>query len=59
MNDKFTEPEIRSGRGGLGCTVLFFAILALIGLAMWFFLWGRAAPGDADMSSPAPVNAAP
>lgn len=39
-----TEPAIRGGKSRGGCFVLFIALIILIGLAMWFFLWGRATP---------------
>lgn len=42
--DEFTEPNRQAAKNQGGCLVLFLALLILAGLAMWFYLWGGAAP---------------
>lgn len=43
MNE-YTDPKVQSGRNRGGCIVLFIALVIIVGLAMWFLLWGRALP---------------
>ena len=55
--DKYTEtesgPALRRSRSTGGCVILFVALLILLGLLMWFVLWGRAAPETLPPNVPA------
>lgn len=52
--DEYVQPSRARPNGG--CLILFIAILMLIGLAMWFMLWGRAAPKTEPLPDKAPVK---
>jgi cytoskeletal protein RodZ len=53
--DKYTEtePALRSGRNRGGCLVLAVALVVMLGLLMWFIIWGRAAPETVPTTVPA------
>jgi cytoskeletal protein RodZ len=51
MNE-YTDPKVRSGRNQGGCLILFIALIIIVGLAMWFLLWGRAMPKTEEPALP-------
>lgn len=52
--DNFTDPK--NARPSGGCLILFIALLMIVGLAMWFWLWGRATP---KTDQPVPATPTP
>ena len=49
---EYTEPTLRAGRNRGGCLVLGIALVILLGLLMWFMLWGRAMPEPDEPPGP-------
>ena len=51
---EYTEPTLRAGRNRGGCLILVIALVILLGMLMWFMLWGRALPEPDE--PPVPVE---
>ncbi len=52
MNE-YTDPKVQSGRNRGGCLVLSIALIIIVGVLMWYVMWGRAIPKTDGPALPA------